>query len=180
MEPSTPPPTDTDSASQAATEDLTAATNDWYDAKRLVRAHARSKQDFKYAGFPIQTQGILNELNRSILSRLEKKVTERQLLLTEACEEYTYATDEPPDENTWIRRETKQIISKAEANELLGVFREAGEQWMKDNPDMDGTIVKSIYVAYESVISKDDLRRELYVRRSHLPDHLRVVKNLNE
>jgi hypothetical protein len=108
--------------------------------------------------YPVETECILKEFNQSISSRLKKKVTHRQSLLTDACKAYHEATGEHPDRTTWSRPRTEQIVTQDESNDLLKVLREAAEQWMTDKPHTDRTIVKSIYEAYEFVILKDGFK----------------------
>jgi hypothetical protein len=156
MTPSTASATDTMPESQA----ITAAKDDWIHANRLDRVHTRVGREFmrRLKDHHAGTEGILNELNRSISSRLENKITQGQSLLTDACESYYQATGEHPDGTTWDQPEPEQILTQDEVEDLLMVFQEAGERLMTDKPDLDRTIVKSAYVAYKSVILKDGFK----------------------
>jgi hypothetical protein len=142
---------ETQSASQALTA-LTAATADWYDAKRLLRVQLAVTQKFKTVQFTHETQGILNILNRSVMSRLREKATKRQSLLTDACEAYTYATGELPDQTTWVRPEPKQIVTQAEANQLLGVFEEARTDFVER-----GDLLEDISKAYKRILLDEEI-----------------------
>jgi uncharacterized protein YqgV (UPF0045/DUF77 family) len=119
--------------------------------------HSRITKEFKKYPFTLETKGILNELNQSVLSRLTEKVTERQSRLTEACKACTDATGKPSAGTTRSRLEPRQTVTEAEANELLEVFREAQKQLLEDNDHLDENSVMGMHEAYERVLGNVDL-----------------------
>jgi len=163
MPPSTPPASDTGSASQTASQARTAltaltnATDERNSVVQLVRVHSQITKEFEKYPFTVETRGILNKLNQSILSRLKEKVTERQSRLTEARKAYTDPTGEPSAGTTGNRLEPRQTVTKAEANELLEVFREAQKQLLEDNDRLDENSVMGMHEAYGRVLANDEL-----------------------
>ena len=103
----------------------------------------------------VKTEGTLNELNRTIKTRLRRRLAAGQSQFMKASKAYTEATGIATDGTTMFHPEPSRIPTAAEFNDLLCEVQKAQDTFPENNTIVDADDLEDIYSEYEKVLCAD-------------------------